>query len=120
MLRGWFARAVREQQVEIACTVRAHMAYLQRNLAAGELDRRSVATLLVTQVFLSTNFEGFAALEPPPRDRRHKRTHSDAELEEQASARNALLLDSLEVLQLFQRRRAGLLQWLGREGARAS
>ncbi|KAL1504687.1 hypothetical protein AB1Y20_008467 [Prymnesium parvum] len=111
MLRGWFSRAVREQQVEIACTVRAHLAYLHRNEVAGDLDRRAVATILVSQVFLSTNFEGFASLEPSTAERRQT---SDAEANERSGS-HGLLIDALEMHQLFQRHRASVLEWLESE-----
>ena len=100
ILLAWFARAVREQRVEVACAVRAHMAYLHRNLAPAELDQRAVATLLVSQVYLSTNFEGFGALEPV-RDRRSRRSPSEAEAESEAVSRNSLLFDPLEVRRLI-------------------
>ena len=103
ILRSWFARAVREQRVDVACAVRAHMAYLHRNLAPGELDQRAVATLLVSQVYLSTNFEGFSALEPV-RDmgsgRSRRRAPSEAEAEFDANSRNSLLFDPIEVCRL--------------------
>lgn len=63
MLRGWFTRAVRDQQVETACAVRAHMAYLYRNVSPKDLDIRGVAALLISQA-RSSSANRFPVLHP--------------------------------------------------------
>ena len=53
MLERWLRLALRDQAMEAACTIYAHLAYRYKNRRPEELDASAVATLQVSQIFLN-------------------------------------------------------------------
>ena len=144
MVRQWLSKAVRAQHTESTCALRAHLAYLHRNVRASELTPASVATMLSSQVYLATNFEGLISLEPadavsrpqrrlptggedrrgtwlvPPAQRQGLAEMRRAAVERATRAHEALMLSPLETFCVYQRHRPKVLSWLEREGGEAT
>ena len=69
LLAHWVRHATNAQQLGTACIVYAHLAYVYKNTLETDLDQRSVATLLTSQIFLNVHYT-FCLLytSPSPRD----------------------------------------------------
>jgi hypothetical protein len=56
MLESWVDRAAREKNVVQMCLIRAHLAFMFKNISTEDLDFQSVSTLLCSQLFLDNNY----------------------------------------------------------------
>ena len=125
MLERWGVLATRDNRIQLACTVHAHLLFLFKNIGAAEtLDRRIVSTLLTSQAFVMVNYsfdieakEGtsVARADDTPSSAGNgggggERSSGTTDVPSDVS--EAMGIPQTEVFDLFQRHRRKLLAWL--------
>jgi len=106
MLERWYQRCLKRKEMPKACILRAHLAYIFRNITEEEPNYTNVSTILCSQVFLTINF------------------HFDVDISLYGEARDRggpeddikrdLGVPQLEVFNVFTMHRAKILAWLRR------
>eukprot|EP00937_MAST-01D_sp_MAST-1D-sp2_P002013 g2013.t1 len=105
MLERWCAVAVRNNQIQLACSMYAHLSFVYQNVAYDGLDPRIVSVLVIAQVFVCVNYR--FDVESKENEKAKKRV--DAE-EETVSA--SLSFPQMELFDVFQRNRSKVVRWL--------
>ena len=110
ILERWCERCnLHDGQVQTACILRAHLAYLFKDVEASDLTTRTVSTLLSSQVFLTTRHTfSLDAREHQVQTRSDKKVSGDESWMEKWS----LEIPDNEVFDLFQKHRAKIYNWL--------
>lgn len=110
VLERWYNRLIKKKDVPRACVVRAHLAYIFRNVKEEDLNFAIVSTLLSSQVFLTINFKfdvDISLFGGDNKDRGGEEWH----------LRKELGVPQLEVFNLFTMHRAKVLLWLQKNPA---
>ena len=112
MLDHWCESATKQRKMPIACCLHAHLAFLFRNYTEKDFNKRSVMTILIAQIFLTTNYRFNADVQSddivPPR-----KSSSVADRREfEKKVNRGLQIDQTEIFSLLQRHRRPALNWL--------
>jgi len=108
ILERWCDRASsQDDEVIIAAKLRAHLAYLFRDVEASELTTRVVSTLLSSQIFLTTRHNFSLDARRYQSSKREESKKNEASMEEWS-----LEISDSEVFDLFQKHRAKIYKWL--------
>lgn len=107
MLEKWYYRLIKQKELQKACILRAHLAYLFRNMTEADLSFTNVSTLLCSQVFLTINtkFDVDISVETDLRG------IGDRDKED-AGIKNDLGVPQMEVFHVFAMHREKILTWL--------
>lgn len=105
VLERWYNRLIKKKDVPRACIVRAHLAYIFRNVREEDLNFAIVSTLLSSQVFLTINFKFDVDISLTGVDNKDRGG-------EEWHLRKELGVPQLEVFNLFTMHRHKVLSWL--------
>lgn len=111
MLEKWYTRVIKRKEINKACILRAHLAYLFRNMSETDLNFTNVSSLLCSQVFLTINFK-FDIDISVETDLR-----GIGERGKEEYLKNDLGVPQLEVFHVFSMHRAKILAWLKVSGS---
>ena len=111
MLDRWCEHATKSDEIQKACILHAHLAFLFFHLPAAEFDRNIVSTILAAQIFLTTRYRYDLAAENGASYQRVEKS-KDKKGEE---AESGLMIPDTEMFDLFQQQRPKILSWLNRD-----
>lgn len=110
MLARWIKYAKIDGQMNTACMLHAHMAFIFRNIEKEALNPRVVFAIMASQTFLYNNFEYNLDVEAA--------TNPDLTRVNSDDAVNANLgIPQIELFDMFQRNRSRILDWLSESPA---
>lgn len=112
MLRRWCDQATRENQTTRGCQLHAHLAYIFGCLPPEEFTVDIVTQLIASNIFLTTRYVYDLAAE---NGAMYKRVDP-----EKRGLESGLGVPDTEMFDLFQNRRAYLLDWLDADPQRAN
>ena len=121
MLERWLRLALRDEAMEAACTIFAHLAYRYKNRRPEDLDAQAVSTLQVSQIFLNihhhfhidaTSGAEDAAFDSPAPAAAAAAAGGSSSAHQVPWLDTGLGIPETEVFDLFQRFRHHSLHWL--------
>lgn len=104
ILARWIKNAKDDGQMNIACKLHAHIAYLFRNVQADDINNRAVFAILACQIFLFNNYK--YSLDIGDIDGKKKKRKDDQD------ANSDLGIPQIELFDLFQVNRNNIMNWL--------
>lgn len=81
MIDRWTEQATQANEIPTACILHAHSAYLFKNVAASDLTKPIVITLLAAQIFLTTRYRYELDSEPGTKEKRKSAQERSKEIE---------------------------------------
>ena len=105
MLDRWCEHCTKSDEIDKACILHAHLAFLFFHLPAEELNRNIVATILAAQIFLTTRYRYDLAAE-------NGATYQRVQKEKDNTPESGLMIPDTEMFDLFQQQRPKILAWL--------
>ena len=106
MLDRWCEVATKTDEIEKACILHAHLAFLFFHIPSGELTRPIVATLLSSQIFLTTRYRYDLAAENGASYNR---------MDKERAMESGLGIPDTEMFDVFQTQRPKILSWLNKD-----